>query len=165
MRKFLLDANVFIEAYKRYYSFDIVPAFWNALIENAEAGFLASIDRIFLEIDAFDAEDDLKLWANNEFFDWFMSTDDELVLQEYRKVITWVMEQTQFSDAAKAEFASVADSWLIAYSKAYDFTIVTNEQYQPHIKRRIPIPNVCNAFSIDCVNTFEMLRALNVKLG
>ena len=63
-----------------------------------------------------------------------MSTDDELVLQEYRKVITWVMEQTQFSDAAKAEFASVADSWLIAYSKAYDFTIVTNEQYQPHIK-------------------------------
>ncbi|HHX95367.1 MAG TPA: DUF4411 family protein, partial [Clostridia bacterium] len=68
-------------------------------------------------------------------------------------------------DAAKAEFASVADSWLIAYSKAYDFTIVTNEQYQPHIKRRIPIPNVCNAFSIDCVNTFEMLRALNVKLG
>ncbi|HHX94629.1 MAG TPA: DUF4411 family protein, partial [Clostridia bacterium] len=43
------------------------------------------------------------------------------------------------NDAAKAEFASVADSWLIAYSKAYDFTIVTNEQYQPHIKRRIPI--------------------------
>ena len=25
--KVLIDANVFIEAYKRYYSFDIVPAF------------------------------------------------------------------------------------------------------------------------------------------
>lgn len=29
--KFLLDANVFIEAYRRYYSFDIAPSFWELL--------------------------------------------------------------------------------------------------------------------------------------
>lgn len=27
--KYILDANVFIEAHRRYYSFDIAPSFWN----------------------------------------------------------------------------------------------------------------------------------------
>ena len=32
---YLLDANVFIEAAKGYYAFDIAPRFWEALISEA----------------------------------------------------------------------------------------------------------------------------------
>ena len=35
---FLLDTNVLVEAYKRYYSFDIAPSFWAATKLSAEAG-------------------------------------------------------------------------------------------------------------------------------
>ena len=38
MRVFLLDANVFIEAAKRYYAFGIAPGYWDALIKHAGAG-------------------------------------------------------------------------------------------------------------------------------
>lgn len=30
--KFVLDVNVFMEAHQRYYSFDIVPSFWDLLV-------------------------------------------------------------------------------------------------------------------------------------
>ncbi len=32
---YLLDANVFITASRRYYAFDLVPTFWSALVANA----------------------------------------------------------------------------------------------------------------------------------
>ena len=104
MSKFLLDANIFIEAYRRYYSFDIAPAFWSALKQNAEADLLVSIDRIYDEINHYDDDDELKRWANSEFRSWFISTDNEEVFKAYREVIEWVMGQTQFTEPAKAEF-------------------------------------------------------------
>jgi hypothetical protein len=33
--KYLLDSNVFIEAYRRYYSFDICPGFWDCLVHTS----------------------------------------------------------------------------------------------------------------------------------
>jgi hypothetical protein len=165
MSKFLLDANIFIEAYRRYYSFDIAPAFWSALKQNAEADLLVSIDRIYDEINHYDDDDELKRWANSEFRSWFISTDNEEVFKAYREVIEWVMGQTQFTEPAKAEFASVGDSWLIACAKTHDYIIVTHEGYDANIKRKIPIPNVCRAFGITYIDTFEMLRRLNIRLG
>ena len=29
--QYILDANVFIEAYKRYYAFDLCPGFWRSI--------------------------------------------------------------------------------------------------------------------------------------
>jgi len=134
MSVFLLDANIFIEAYKRYYSFDIAPPFWLALKQNAEAGLLVSIDRVYQEINNYNDDDELKRWANNEFQNWFIS-DNEDVFKAYREVIEWGIHETQFTDAAKSEFASVADSWLLACAKTYNYILVTHEEYDPNIKK------------------------------
>ncbi|GIV50097.1 MAG: hypothetical protein KatS3mg038_0618 [Candidatus Kapaibacterium sp.] len=61
--RYLLDTSVFIEAFRRYYSFDIAPGFWNALIAHADSVF--SIDRVRDEINK--NRDDLSKWANNNF--------------------------------------------------------------------------------------------------
>ncbi|MCL4458789.1 MAG: DUF4411 family protein [Chloroflexi bacterium] len=160
---YLLDANVFIEAARRYYAFDIAPRFWEQLIEHAESGQVQSIDRIKVEIDR--GKDDLKQWANGSFHQWFESTGHDDVVQAYRQVMTWAQGQSQFTDAAKAEFASAVDGWLIAYAKARGCVIVTLERFDANVRRRIPIPNVCRAFNIRYIDTFEMLRALGVKLS
>lgn len=165
MSKFVLDTNIFIEAYRRYYSFDIAPAFWKEIIQKAEAGLLVSIDRVYDELNNSDDGDQLRIWANNEFGKWFISTNNETVFAAYREVIGWAVSQTQFVDAAKTEFASIADSWLIACAKAHDFTIITHEQFDPYIKRKIPIPNVCRELGIQCINTFEMLRRLGIRFN
>ena len=77
-----------------------------------------------------------------------------------------VAGQAQFFDAAKAEFADGADGWLIAYARAEKATqLVTQEQFRPDVKRRIPITNVCRQFKLEWIDTFEMLRRLGVSLG
>ena len=63
----------------------------------------------------------------------------------------------------KADFAQVADAWLIAYARAKDCIIVTQEKFAPQMKRKIQIPNVCNAFDVGCMDTFQLLRELRVR--
>ncbi len=43
---YLLDANVFIEAKRRHYSFDFCPAFWDWLVEGNAAGKTCSVERV-----------------------------------------------------------------------------------------------------------------------
>lgn len=164
MSKFVLDANIFISAHRRYYSFDIAPGFWSELKKQAENGKVISIDRVFDELNNSNEEDKLKIWANNEFKKWFESTNDEKVFKAYSEIITWIMSQ-DYKDAAKSEFATVADSWLIACAKARNYTIVTHEVYDENMRRKIRIPNVCHEFGIPYIDTFEMLRRLNIRLG
>jgi len=160
---YLLDANVFMEAARRYYAFDIAPSFWQALVQLAQDGQVRSIDRVKKEIER--GKDELKAWAKGTFHPWFASTNDEDVIRAYRRVIAWVNAQDQFKRAAKAAFADGSDGWLIAYAIAKRGVIVTHEQFHPTIKRKVPIPNVCQPFDIQYVDTFKMLRALGVRLA
>jgi len=77
--------------------------------------------------------------------------------------MTWVNSEPQFAPAAKAQFASVADGWVIAFAKVNGLTVVTHEEYAADVKKKVPIPNVCLEFDVDYVNTFEMLEDLKVK--
>ncbi len=160
--KYLLDANVFIEAARRYYAFDLVPAFWNTLINLAENGQVESIDRVRDEI--LRGGDQLAAWVKNNFSDAFLSTADESVIEVYRNIIVWVQNENQYLDLAKREFAEGADGWLVAYAKQNGHTIVTHEVLDPQSRKKVPIPNVCQAVGINCVNTFEMLRELKIRL-
>ncbi len=163
--RYLLDANVFIEASRGYYAFDIVPAFWQALISQASDGRLLSIDRVKHELER--GKDDLATWASGSFHRWFMPTIDPDVVQSYAQVMRWARAQAQYSEAAKAEFAESenADAWLIAYALAKSCIIVTSEQPAPNSKRKIKIPDVARAFGIPFIDTYGMLRALRVTFG
>ncbi|MCF6409555.1 DUF4411 family protein [Pseudalkalibacillus salsuginis] len=69
-----------------------------------------------------------------------------------------------FLPEAKSEFASNADAWQIAYAKARGGTLVTHEAYKREKRNRILIPVACKEFGVPYVNTFDMLRQLDVKL-
>lgn len=159
---YVLDANVFIEAARRYYAFDLGTRFWDILSRHAENGAIESIDRVKDELDS---EDELAKWANGAFRKAFCSTDDESVIVSYREVMSWVQRHRQFSDAAKADFATVADGWLIAYAVAKGRVVVTHEVLAPDAKRKVPIPNVCHQFQVRWVDTFTMLRELGARFG
>jgi hypothetical protein len=161
--KFLLDANVFIESAKKHYAFDIAPKFWESLIRHSESGRVQSIDRVKKEIDK--EKDQLAEWAENKFKHAFLSSDDETVAVNFGRLMNWVQRQSQFRDEAKTEFADekVADGWLIAYAMAKGLVLVTLEQLNPHIKRKVPIPNVCQAFGVKYITPFEMLRKLGIR--
>ena len=137
-RIYVLDSNVFIDAARRYYAFDIAPPFWSILLNHAKDGHLQSIDRVKVELEL--GKDELARWASGSFHGQFASTEDDDGIAAYRKIMIWSQAQTQYTDAAKAEFAAVADGWLVAYAMAKVYVIVTLEQFDPNIKRRIKIP-------------------------
>jgi len=163
--RYVLDTNVFIQAFRGYYAFDIAPAFWRALVRQASNGRLLSIDRVRHEIEQ--GKDDLANWAVSNFHRWFASTAESDVIESYRNIMRWAQAQPQYSEAAKRQFADEnnADPWLVAYAEAKGCVVVTLEQLDPNVQRTIPIPNVCRAFRIDFVDTYAMLRALGVRLG
>lgn len=159
---YVLDANVFIEAKRRYYAFDLCPGFWNFLIQHEQACRLLSVRPVWKEL--MDYKDELSDWVSEKIpQECFASCETEEVAEAYARLIAWVFGEKQFSQAAKDEFAREPDGWLIAYALAYGHTVVTHEVYAPDVKKRVPIPNVCRAFGIRHVDTFEMLRALAVR--
>jgi hypothetical protein len=162
-RRYVLDANVFIEAKNKYYDFDFCPGFWAALIAEHRKGRVSSIDKVFDELA--DRGDPLSEWVKHTAPDaFFKKTQDQAVVDAFQGMVTWANSEPQFMPAAKADFASTADGWLIALAKANGLFVVTHEEYAPDVKRKIPIPNVCVEFEVEYVNTFEMLADLGVKL-
>lgn len=160
--EYLLDANVFIQAARQYYAFDIVPSFWEKLIEKAREGRVASIDRVKLEIDK--GKDYLTEWVNKHFSSWFIPTSSEEIIYEFRKIIRWVNNQGRYTNAAKDDFAGSADGWLVACAIVNGCNVVTQEQLDNTIRRKIKIPNICKNFDVRWIDTFNMLRELGVKL-
>ncbi len=160
LTKYILDANVFMEASRRYYPFDFAKPFWDALVNYAQSGIIYSIDKVLNEIKRGHGE--LKVWAENDFYNHFMTTQDPNVFKSYSALVNWAQNQTQYYQTAKDIFMRQdnADAWVLAFAHANGFRIVTHEVYDSNIKKRIPIPNVCQDFNIQNCDTFEMLRNL-----
>lgn len=158
--EFLLDSSLFIEAYRRYYGLDICPGFWDCLLHHCSQQRLLSIDRVREELKQGGGL--LADWANQKATDLFASSREPLVVAEYGNVMAWVYGSAQFLGQAKADFASGADGWLVAYARVHGRTLVTQEVYNPSIRKRVPLPNVCREFGVFTTHTFRMLRELNV---
>lgn len=125
------------------------------LIDHANNGLVLSIDRVKVELER--GKDELAEWASGSFHEHFASTEEEDVIAAYRRIMVWSQGQAQFTPGAKAEFARVADGLLVAYALAKVCIVVTHEQFNLEAKARIKIPNVCQAFGVQYIDTFQMM--------
>lgn len=153
MTRYLLDANVFIQAKNLHYGIDFCPAFWDWLVAKNADNLVASVEKIGDELDA--GGDELSDWADNQGHGFFLAPDDAVV-PALGEVSAWATGQ-QYEPAAIATFLQVADFWLVAHALAHGFTVVTHEV--PSVStRKIKIPNACIGLGIRCVSPYEMLR-------
>lgn len=159
---YILDTNTLVEAANRYYAFDLAPGFWNGLKPHIKSGALVTVDRVCVEIEK--GKDELCDWTIANLKPTQALTDHTDVVAEFGKMMKWVNDQKQFFQGAKSEFASVADGWLMAYAKAKNGIVVTHEVFNRDVKKKVPIPNVCQSFGITYINTFELLRQLKISL-
>ena len=158
---YLLDANVFIQAKNEYYGFDIVPAFWDWLIQSNTNGTVFSIEKVGAEL--CDYADELADWAKARIqAGGFFLPPDEPVLAALRDLADWANAQP-FTQAAVNEFLRSADYYLVAHALAHQFVVVTQERFEPAATRRVKIPNACNAFGVQSTNTYDMLRVEGAK--
>lgn len=153
MRRYLLDANIFIQAKNLHYGFDFCPAFWTWLIDRNAGGSVASIDKVGDELQA--GGDDLADWATARGHAFFLPADDPVV-PALARVSAWSANQT-YEAAAIATFLQAADYWLVAHALAHDFAVVTHE-VPSESTRKIKIPNACIGLGLACISPYEMLR-------
>ncbi len=159
--KYALDANILISSSRLFYPFDVAPAFWRQLAEKAPNRIIL-VDRIKDEI--LRNEDVLTNWLRKNM-DLFVNraSSDMNVIDSYRRIISYVNGNLRYKESAKSSFAESADSWLCAHALAYFYVVVTEEIYEPNIRKEIKIPNVCREFNIRCINRLQFIRKMGIR--
>lgn len=155
---YLLDTNVFVNAKRSYYGFSLCPGFWDWLDQAHGAGTVASVEAVYDEL--IDFGDELSDWARarRSFFVPVTASELDSVARANR----WANDSVAYDAAAKTEFASVADSFLIAQALAGDHTVVTLEVISDS-RKRIKIPNAATALGVKWCDPFHMLRVERAK--
>ncbi len=159
---YLLDANVFIDAERNYYSLNRVPEFWDWLIHMAEIGKIKTPKEIYDEVTA-----GRVVPGKDALADWMKENKNVLVLDEFApfELISKVLERGYVSDLNDEEIEKIGrDPFLIAHalSDVKHRCVVTTEQSKPRrIRANRHIPDVCDDLGVACVNTFELIRRLN----
>lgn len=151
---YLLDTNVFVSAKRSYYAFNLCPGFWAWLDQAHGAGRAASVEAVFDEL--VDFGDELSEWARAHRSLFLPVTAAELAA--VAAVNRWANDALAYDAAAKTEFASVADSFLIAQALAGGHTVVTLEVIGDS-RKKIKIPNAATALGVKWCDPFRMLRA------
>lgn len=164
-QRYIVDADVFITAKNRYYAFDICPGFWASVLARHHEARVCSIDRVRNELLAGRKTEDLVLWTKDLPDSFFEGVDHASVTAKYGEIMLWATRHPQFTDAAKAKFATGADGWLVAFASVDRAVVVTNEQPAPNSKSEIKLPDVCLQFGVEYRDTFQMLRDLGVQFG
>jgi len=151
--RYLLDANIFIQAKNLHYGFDFCPAFWEWLTIKNQNKVVVSIEKVSDELQA--GDDELSTWATEQGNAFFLKPDDK-VLPALSRVSAWATSQN-YESAAISTFLQLADYWLVAHALAHKYVVVTHEV--PSLStRKIKIPNACIGLDLKCVTPYEMLR-------
>lgn len=159
-RRFALDSNILIHCHRQIYPFEIAPAFWRQLLENGQR--IVFLNKVKDEI--LRNQDELSKWLKENEEHFVTKEAGELsVISCYSEIITSVKNNAQYKETAKDEFASIADSWLCAYGMAYGDVLVTNEKFEPAIRKRVKIPNICREFNINYIGLLEFMRELDIR--
>lgn len=148
---YLLDANAFIEAKKRYYGLDFCPAYWDWIDREHAAGRVFSIEKIADEIAA--GGDDLSRWTAARS-GMFLPLDSKVVAS-LAKVAEWVKGE-KYTQAAIHAFLQDADYYLVSHAHAYGHIVVTEEIPSIGLKE-VKIPNACIGVGVKFMTPFQML--------
>lgn len=167
--KFLMDTNTFITPYVMFYAPDLAPTFWKRL-KTSLATNVAILDLVRDEI--LKGEDGLSQWLSQLIDENSISIikhGDEKILHEYSQVLGYLQNDEKYTARALRNWSieSVADPWLIATAKAYNYTIVTFETSSGPITTptgKPKIPDVANHFCVKCENLYYYMKQKKIFL-
>lgn len=167
IKRFIVDANVFLQGKNFHYHFDFCEGFWDWIHAGYNQGLIYSIEKVRAELVAGNKGDKARAWAEAMPRGFFLAdTGDAKVMVEYGHVMNWSNTNTHYTPNAKKVFADSkrADAFLLAYAKTYGNVIVTQEKSRPETKRSIPIPDAATLIGgIDPTVTIYELLKLHAK--
>jgi hypothetical protein len=155
-----MDANVLIQASKGPYKFDRVPQFWTFISEQLELGNVRSPKMVYDELT--DGNDHLAQWCKQRRKSLCVGATKE-IQKLYGEIANHV--HGNYAAAKAHEFLRGADGWVIAYAMDMGTSgIVVTQESTRHRQAKVKVPTVCSEFDVKCVNTYDMLEALDFRI-
>ena len=160
---YLLDANVLIDANRDYYPIMRLPEFWDWLAEMGRLGLVKVPREIYEEVVL------PKPIRSDPLIDWLEAHVEEMLLDEEvgPELVRHVVEEGYANNLTDEEMEKLGrDPFLIAYALADtpNRTVVSTERSKPSKTRaNRHIPDVCDGFNVECIDTFQLIRHLDFR--
>jgi len=158
--KYVLDANVFVQAKNLHYQFGFCGGFWDWILDGHNKDLFFSCKKVHAELMEANEDDEAKIWCKGVPSSFFLEdVKDGKVMAVYAEVMTWAHDSEHYLPAAKAEFAQekVADAFLLSVALALGHTIVTQEKPNPARRNKIPLPDAAAAFQVPTIYIYDLL--------
>ena len=164
MSSYVVDSSALIQAKNDFYAFDIFPKFWELLCPHTQEGKVVFIKDVYDEVLKGNKEDSLVCWIKQHKELCKSCQNENEVVGYYKEMANWIVKEPSFGEGHVSNFLNGADLWIISYARKHNFTVVTLEKLVGTNSRKVKIPNVCKHFGVKCVNIYDMLRGLEVKV-
>ncbi|MFN3075416.1 MAG: DUF4411 family protein [Alphaproteobacteria bacterium] len=89
-----------------------------------------------------------------------LGVSDKETQKAFLRVVAFVQDG-EWEKSGKDQFLAKADPWLVAKAIATGATVVTHEKPNDDAKRRVPLPNVCQKFSVPYLDVYTLLDLKN----
>ncbi|MGQ0540320.1 MAG: DUF4411 family protein [Blastocatellia bacterium] len=156
-KKYCLDSNVLIQAWRGYYSPVFCPDYWNILIGLGRKCQIVIPHMVFEEITRTD--DDLSEWLKSSQIPKLPHT--EAVVNCWRTILAKNPTHKLLVDNIRQR--SLADPWVIAHAINENACVVTKENKETANTTRIKIPNVCDNMGVPWINDFQFIEESGIR--
>lgn len=158
---YIFDTNIFIRS-KNEMPMDIWPTFWERFREMVNSGEIFTSVTVKVEIDK--GKDELTEWLKQNAPKSFYLSLDADVMAQYTITQNWAKSNPVYTQTALNTFANVADAYLVATAAAKQMTLVTYEGSSPNSKRRVMIPDACNALGVRYCDLNTVLKEMGINI-
>lgn len=169
MKRYLLDTNIYIGSYERYYRNEYFPTYWEkfSMILNEHVVIPKVVHDEITKSDWFLA------WLKENFADDIIKHQD--YSEQWQTILEYVQSCGLYTEKALIEQTrgwaneKIADPWLIAMAKKDDFIIVSDETPVANLGKgnrvkTAKIPDVCTRQSIRCITRNEFFGEVGLSI-
>ncbi|NMC60013.1 MAG: DUF4411 family protein [Candidatus Methanofastidiosa archaeon] len=152
--KYVIDTSSILEgATNRRYELELFPTHWNNLSKIINEKIVVSTPLVLEELGKKD--DDMFKWAESRQ-NMFQPIIENVQI-EHANLFTAFPDWAEHNINKKPTWA---DPELIAYSKAFDLTIVTQEKCNINAQKEenYKIPTICFKYGVKCIDLLELIR-------
>lgn len=166
---YLLDTNIYISFYDRYYPKENFPTFWEEFTKVLNTNIV--IPKIVTN-ETYQSEWFVKEYLANNYNKGFL--DHKTYAQEWGSVLQHIDSSDLYKEKALTSERgwandTIADGWLIAIAKKEQLTIVTDETRNANLNRVNPsksckIPDIASDLGIECITMLDFFKEIGLKI-
>lgn len=165
---YLLDSNIYINFYDRYYRMTFFPTFWMRLVNILNSKVVIP-DIVVSETYQ---DENFSKWLKDNYKGDYLKHGE--FAQSWSEVINYVDSCGYYkSEAIMSDRGwgnvRIADPWLIAIAKEKGYTIVTDEIKNPNLNLKNPsksvkIPDVCHGMGVRCITMNQFFEKVGLLI-